>query len=130
VRIIWLPALERGGAVRIEHSQIGTEFVRIDLADVDSFRFRPPIRVARRREHPISQDQWSDVLRAIEAASFWNAETYDGEDGMGTMDGVTWLIEVSEPGRYHMVHRVNGKVLGDLPRYLYRIARSSAGPID
>jgi len=125
VRVVWLPSFRPGGAVRIEHSQIGSGIARVDLADLERCS---SIRGGQRTEHPISADDWAGIQRAIEKASFWEVRSHDMEAGTGVMDGPSWLVEVSEPGRYHMVSRVGGDVLGDLPRYLYRISRSPSHP--
>jgi hypothetical protein len=126
VRMVWQPALSMSEVVRFEHSAAGSRIEIIELANVRAFH-RGPFEVSRRVERSLSDEEWARVANAVERSEFWESASFDPNDGGHTvMDGVQWLVEVSEPGRYHMIHRMSGKVLAGLPDHLHELARRIA----
>jgi hypothetical protein len=131
IRLVWLPSFEPALAVRIEHSRTGDQVVVTHLKETGKgLRWADSLEVDRSTEQWITGQQWTRLQSLVDETGFWSSHTVDFMDGIGTMDGAAWLIEISEPTRYHMVHRINGLVLAPLVEYVRDLSRGAERPSD
>lgn len=99
-RFLWLRSFHHPVAVRVEASGGTAALVAVEL---DGTGGHEPGTVERRTERSLSKEEWTTLVVAINAATFWDAPTED--PGAKVEDGAQWIIEGRRQGRYHVVER-------------------------
>jgi hypothetical protein len=99
-RFLWLRSFHHPVSVRIEASSGTSALVAVELDGAGGYE---PGTAKLRTERSLSEQQWTSLVAAINAATFWDVPTKDPtEEGI---DGAQWIIEGHRHGTYHVVER-------------------------
>ena len=123
VRLLWLRSFDPAIAVRVEHASTGTRLFAMEL---DGQGGTPGGALAERLERELSPEEWSELQTRLSEAGFWNLPTMGPAPGC---DGATWIVEVAEHHRYHVVERWIGQDIEGLGRYLLELSNLEPDPI-
>lgn len=123
IRFLWLRSFHPAIAVRLEHSGSGTELVAIKLAGGPDYA---PGAVAKRVTRPLSPIEWRGVEALVQRSGFWHMPTETSPRGV---DGSQWIVEISEPSRYHIVDRWSGGGVKTLGLHLLHLAGLGIQPV-
>lgn len=98
-RFLWLRSFHHPVAVRIEASAGTSALIAVELDGAGGYE---PGTAKRRLERALSEQEWTTLVTAINAASFWDAPTTTPPQDE---DGAQWIIEGYRHGKYHAVDR-------------------------
>jgi hypothetical protein len=116
-RLLWMRSFHSDASIRIELSSGVLHAYSVQLpSDEDG---QPEIRIERQLE--ISN--LDRIRESLASAHFWKLPTSEHESGL---DGSRWVLEVSEPDRYHLVSRFMGGEIERVGREM--IALSGLNP--
>jgi hypothetical protein len=99
-RLLWLPSFDHPVCVRIDRTGDGA---RLQARVLDGKGGYEPGQVAVEKRLALDSAQWSNLVRHLEAASFWDIPTK--LKGDGGCDGDQLIIEGIKGGKYHVVDR-------------------------
>jgi hypothetical protein len=99
-RLLWLPSFDHPVCVRIDWTGDGA---RLHARVLDGKGGYEPGQVAIDKWLALNGTQWSNLVRHLEAASFWEIPTKLKDDGGS--DGDQLIIEGIKGGKYHVVDR-------------------------
>lgn len=123
LRFLWLRTFHPGIAVRVEHTSRDTRLIAVELDGAGGYE---PGGVARRLERSLSRAEWEALEQVIANSRFW---TLPPSQQVIAVDGAEWIVEVAEPGRYHVVKRWSGGELELLGRHLLELSGLEPDPI-
>ena len=123
MRFLWLRTFHPGIAIRIEGSPESAHLIATELTGAGGYA---PGTVGRREQRILLPEEWSETQRLLTAAGFWRLPTNKPVLGL---DGAHWILEVSEPKRYHIVDRWSGDELEDIGTYLLDLSGLDPEPI-
>jgi hypothetical protein len=101
-RLLWLRTFQEPVAVRVVFSPDAgaTLFVKI----TDGYGGYEAGRLRSRRVRALSVAEIATLRAALARAAFWSQPVEDAARRTG-IDGVRWIVEGADRGRYHVVHR-------------------------
>lgn len=123
LRFLWLRSFHPATAVRVRHRDSNTHMIATQLTGRGGYE---PGEVGSRTERQLTPQEWAEIERLTAQARFWTLET---EAGLRGLDGAQWIVEVSEPGRYHVVDRWSGGELERIGRFLMQLSSFDPEPI-
>jgi hypothetical protein len=95
----------------------------VELSGAGGYAAGKPLH---RKERSLSATEWAEVTGLVDESDFWLLSTTVENFGL---DGAHWLLEISEPNRYHIVDRWSGGELEPLGRRLLAISGLEPEPI-
>jgi len=123
LRFLWLRSFDPGISIRVEHSAEATTLYAVELSGAGGYA---PGQIAQATQHTLTPAQWREIERLLARVWFWQRRSVVEESGL---DGARWVIEVSEPSRYHVVDRWSGNPLEPVGRHLLRLSGLDPNPI-
>lgn len=123
LRFVWLRSFHPAIAVRVERVGPDARLYAVELSGAGGYE---PGLPARRQERSLSDVDWEVLANLVEQSDFWLLPVT--EPGFG-LDGATWLLEISERHRYHLVDRWSGGELEDVGRQLLALSGLEPDPI-
>lgn len=122
LRVLRLPTWKSATATRIEWSPSSLLSYRV-CDGMAGFEPVGELRVSR--ERPLPPRRLERLRRAIDATRFFDVPTNERQLGV---DGESWIVELAEAGRYHVVSRWSDPEGWGLPElaYLCRLAEDFA----
>ncbi|HVE79013.1 MAG TPA: hypothetical protein VNA89_09140 [Gemmatimonadaceae bacterium] len=106
-RFLWMRSFDRPVAVRAERRRRRLTLTARMLAGRAGYD-HGALALTRRRW--LTEEDWDELDRLIEAARFWSLPAVSEREGL---DGATWVLEGARAGRHHVVHRWSPEVDGD-----------------
>jgi len=86
-------------SIRIESSGEAAQLIAIEMAD--NFEGSGTRRIEKR----LAQAELEALARQVQELNFWQLPTRKAVNGL---DGAHWILEISDPDRYHVVDRWGG----------------------
>lgn len=108
LRFLWLRTFGPGISVRVEHSRGGTRLVAIELDGAGGYA---PGKVADHVERVLTPGEWQGLEAVVRRSNFWRMPSEKADLGV---EGSQWIVEISEPERYHVVDRWSGGAVTEI----------------